>query len=207
MTTTSEFTAVLRDQIGAVADRGGPAVLTDQDTTAIAVTASLLTALARADRAPTRSRVVITGAHTVPLLRPLLIAAGIGEIDSWNDSDAAGCGLTRFAYGADAVIDLIGRTPHLPVFGHIQPIVISPDTHSYGHLAVPGLLTAILRHPERTVDLYYRCALALVAATPPHRLLPDPDLVENIASAAGQVLHRHHHSTATTPGRPLHSHE
>ena len=81
------------------------------------------------------------------------------------------------------------------------------------HLAVLGLLTAILLHPERTVDRYYRyyrCALALVAATPPHRLLPDgpdPDLVENIASAAGQVLHRHHHSTATTPGRPLHSHE
>src|SRR5450755_2908382 len=126
-----------------------------------------------------------------------------------------GADKTRFAYGADAVIDLIGRTPHLPVFGHIQPIVISPDTHSYGHLAVPGLLTAILRQPERTVDCYYRCALALVTATPPHRLLPDgPDpehcREHRIRGRAGPPpappLRHRHDAGATTPGQPLHSH-
>ncbi len=79
--------------------------------TAIAVTASLLTALARADRAPALSRVVITEAHTVPLLRPLLIAAGIGEFDSWNAAVVVGIGLDRIAHGADAVIDMIGRPP------------------------------------------------------------------------------------------------
>ena len=68
----------------------GQAVLTDQDATAMAVTASLLTALARANRAAHPQQGRDHRAHTGPLLRPLLIAAGIGEIDSWTAWDAEG---------------------------------------------------------------------------------------------------------------------
>jgi hypothetical protein len=97
----------------AVAECGGPVVFTDPDAAAIAVTASLLTAPARADGIPDLSRVVIAGAPTVPLLRPFLIAAGIGEIDSWNAAGIVGFGLDRIADGADAVIDLVGCPPGL----------------------------------------------------------------------------------------------
>jgi hypothetical protein len=43
----------------------GPPVLTSQDTTAIALTAAVLTTLTRAGRAPRSSRVVIAGANTI----------------------------------------------------------------------------------------------------------------------------------------------
>jgi hypothetical protein len=186
----------------AVAEWAGPAVLTDQDATAIAVAASLLTALARADLDPASSRVVITGATTLPLLRPLLIAAGIGEIDSWNAVDAVGFGLKRLAYGADAVIDLIGRASHKLHFDQAQPIVISPGPRIDDRIAVPGLLTAILQCSARIIDVeaYHRCVLTLVAATPPGRLLPEPDsdLALAIADTAAAGLRRRYRSAAAS---------
>ena len=188
----------------AVADGGGPVVLTDQDATAMAVTASLLTELARAGLRPTRSRVVITGAPTAPLLRPLLIAAGIGEIDSWTAWDAGGSGLNRFVYGADAVIDLIGRASHKLHFDRAQPVIIGPGPRMDRCLSTPGLLMAILRSSARQVgiDVYHACVLTLLASTPAHRLLPQPDsdLAETIAAAALAVLQRRRQgSAAATP--------
>jgi malate dehydrogenase (oxaloacetate-decarboxylating) len=185
-----------------VAEWAGPAVLTDQDATAIAVAASLLTALARADLDPASSRVVITGATTLSLLRPLLIAAGIGEIDSWNAVDAVGFGLKRLAYGADAVIDLIGRASRKLHFDQAQPILISPGPRIDDRIAVPGLLMAILQCSARIIDMeaYDRCVLTLVAATPPGRLLPEPDpnLALVIADTAAAGLRRRHAQPRST---------
>ena len=190
----------------AVDEQGGPVVVTDQDATAMAVTASLLPALARAGLEPGHSRVVITGAPTAPLLRPLLITAGIGEIDSWNAWDATNFGLKRLVYGADAVIDLIGRASHKLHFDRAQPIIISPSPRIDASLSVPGLLAAVLRCSARKVDtrLYYECALTLVASTPPDRLLPEPGshLAESIASAALAVLRRRRHRSAAVPRNP-----
>ena len=186
----------------AVVEWAGPAVLTDQDATAIAVAASLLTALARADLDPASSRVVITGATTLSLLRPLLIAAGIGEIDSWNAVDAVGFGLKRLAYGADAVIDLIGRASRKLLFDQNQPILISPGPRIDDRIAVPGLLMAILQCSARIIDMeaYDRCVLTLVAATPPGRLLPEPDpnLALVIADTAAAGLRRRHAQPRST---------
>jgi malate dehydrogenase (oxaloacetate-decarboxylating) len=145
---------------------------------------------------------VITGATTLSLLRPLLIAAGIGEIDSWNAVDAVGFGLKRLAYGAEAVIDLIGRASHKLHFDQAQPIVISPGPRIDDRIAVPGLLTAILQCSARIIDIeaYHRCVLTLVAATPPGRLLPEPDpnLALAIADTAAAGLRRRHAQPRST---------
>jgi len=71
-------------------------------------------------------------------------------------------------------------------------------------LSKPGLLMAILRCSARQVgiDVYHACVLTLVASTPAHRLLPQPDsdLAETIAAAALAVLQRRRQgSAAATP--------
>lgn len=73
-----------------VHEAGGVAVVTEQDSTAVALSAVLLTVLARVDRAPRSSQVVIAGAQSMPLLADLLMAAGIGDIISWNPADRTG---------------------------------------------------------------------------------------------------------------------
>lgn len=180
---------------------GGIPVATEQDTTAIALAAAVLTTLARAETTPQASQVVIAGADQLPLLTPLLIAAGIGDLVSWNQADAIGYPLATAAWRASAVVDLLGAASTLtPAFGEDVPVpVIALDDPVARLLAVPGLLRAI-RHtaaagvwadPLYHLDLHYACARALAALTPVDRLLPemaDPDLCEAVARAATDVL-------------------
>lgn len=176
----------------------GPPVITDQDTTAIALTAALLTTLTRADRAPHASRVVIAGAHTMPTLCPLLLAAGIGDITTWNPADAFAFPLRRVAAGADAVINLVGGGGRFAWPRLTSPAVIVPDPGRDPLLALPGLARAFARHPgaRLTVEIQHACALALAAATPPGEQLPrrpDHTLVEQIADATTRALHPQGH--------------
>jgi len=112
-----------------------------------------------------------------------------------NVSDAHTFPLHHLARHATAVIDLLGATiqPGGWIPGDRVSAVISPDDPSYRLLPTPGLLAALVRHPDATpdLDMFRACALALAAATPPRRLVPDiddPHLAEAIASAVHQVL-------------------
>jgi len=179
----------------ALHEAGGPSVLTDADTTTITVTAVLLTTIARAGREPAASRVVIAGAAALPELCPLLIATGIGDISSWHDSDAHAFPLHLLTRHATAVIDLLGATtqPAGWVPGGHWSSVLTPDDPGYRLLPAPGLLAALVHYPDATLDLdvFRACALALTAATPPGKPVPeidDPHLTEMIASAVFGVL-------------------
>lgn len=57
-----------------LSEAGGPPLITDQDTTAIGLTAELLTALMRAEHQLATSYVVVAGADAMPNLCPLLPA-------------------------------------------------------------------------------------------------------------------------------------
>ncbi|MCP2196735.1 malate dehydrogenase (oxaloacetate-decarboxylating) [Lentzea flava] len=170
-------------------------VLTDHDTTAIALTAALLTSLGRAGRAPETGRVVIAGANTMPLLNPVLLTAGIRDITTWNPSDALAFPLRRIAADADAVINLVGGGGRFAWPRHAAPAVIVPDPARDPALALPGLLQALTRHPHArlTPDVQHACAVALSAATPPGEQLPrrpDDTLTRQIADFATDALHR-----------------
>lgn len=180
---------------------GGIPVVTEQDTTGIALAAAVLTTLARVGTTPHASQVVIAGADQLPLLTPLLIAAGIGDLVSWNQADAIGYPLAALTQRASVVVDLLGAVSTLTrAFGEDVPLpVIALDDPVARLLAVPGLLRAI-RHmaavrtwadPLHHLDLHYACARSLAALTPVDRLLPDmadPDLADAVARAATDVL-------------------
>jgi hypothetical protein len=87
-----------------------PAVFTDADTTAITLTAAVLTAVAHAGDTPTASRVVIAGSAAMPDLCAPLVAVGIGDINSWNASDGHVFPLRHLARHATVMIDLLGAT-------------------------------------------------------------------------------------------------
>ncbi|HXT43726.1 MAG TPA: hypothetical protein VN748_06365 [Pseudonocardiaceae bacterium] len=166
-------------------------VVTDRAMTATAATAALLTTLRRRGLSPGRSRVVIAGAAIMPMLRALLLAAGFGCVTSWDRRDAPTFPLRWITRNADAVVDLLGCTRELAeaASDHPELIVITPDQTSWSLLALPGLLraAATAQDPKFDIASYHACALALVAATPPGRLLPDPRdpaLISTVEQAA-----------------------
>jgi hypothetical protein len=172
----------------------GVPVVTEQDTAAIALTAALLTTLARAGRAPSLSRVVIAGARTMPALSHLLLVAGIGDVTTWNPADALAFPLRRIASGADAVISLVGGGGRYAWPRHGIPAVIVPDPARDPVLALPGLVRALTEHPgaKPALGVHRACAVALAQATAPGDLLPrrpDRALTERIAEAASLALH------------------
>ncbi len=185
----------------------GIPVLTDQDTTAIALAASLLTTLSRSGRACGASKAVVIGADAMPSLRPLLMAVGIGDITTWNPADAITFPLRRVVAGADVVVDLLSRTAGLGVFpADDGPVVIAPDRDRDPLLALPGLLRALAQTSGAALDVevHHACALALVEATRPHELLPpwpDPVLTVRVAAAATEALHQPAHHTHDTRSR------
>lgn len=170
-------------------------VLTERDTTAVALTAALLTTLTRTGNTPETSRVVIAGAGTMPLLNPVLLAAGIRDITTWNPVDALSFPLRGIAADADAVINLVGGGGRFAWPRHAAPAVIVPDPARDPLLALPGLLRALSRHPRArlTPDVQHACAIALSAATPPGHQVPrraDETLTRQIAESAADALHR-----------------
>lgn len=190
----------------AVRDADGPPVLTDADTIAVTLTAALLTNLARVHCEPEASRVIIAGAASLPELAPLLIATGIGDISSWNASDAHAFPLRHLAQHATAVIDLLGATRQPTGWspGDHRSSVISSDDPIYRLLPVPGLCTALVRRRDATLDLdvLRACALAVAVATPPGNLVPDlddPHLTEAIATPVLRILARRPSSRSPRP--------
>lgn len=190
-------------------EAGGPPVLVDADMVAITLTAALLTTLARVHREPGVSRVIIAGAASLPELTSLLIAVGIGDISSWDASDAHAFPLRNLAQHATAMIDLLGATtrPGGWAPGDQRSSVISPEDPSYRLLPVPGLCAALLHYPDASldIDVSRACALALAVQAPPGQLVPDlddPRLAEAIARPVRRVLARR--PSAQSP-RPPHT--
>lgn len=170
----------------------GIPVVTGEDTTAIALAAALTTTLARAGRRPRSGHVVIAGADVLPLLFPLVMLGGIGQVTKWNLTDAPTFPLRRVAAEADAIIDLIAATD-LDAGFDAGPAVITPDRERDTLLALPGLVRAVAQTPHARLDIevHRACVLALVMATPPTDLLPhgpDRELTDRVATAAVTAL-------------------
>ncbi len=170
-------------------------VVTDTAMTAVAVTAALLGTLRRRGMEPRRTRVLIAGAATMPVLCPLLAAAGVGELTSWDRADAGRFPLRRTTRDVEVVIDLLGCGRELTdaARGRSDLIIITPDVTSWALLALPGILRALATAPDPRLDVavYHACALALVDASPPGRVLPDqadPALGTAVERAATRAL-------------------
>lgn len=188
--------------------------VTDQAMTATAVTAALLTTLSRRGVSPQHSRLVIAGSAAMPVLRPLLLAAGFGCVTSWDRPDAGMFPLHRITQNAQAVIDLLDCAQELtePASDHPELIIITPDPTRWARLASPGLLDtiAMARASRRDIEVYHACVLALVAATPPDRTVPDPtdpSLTREVERAAARALRRpRSEHTAIPVARAPHPH-
>jgi len=175
---------------------GTVAVITDRQTTAVALIAAALTTLARAGTAPAAGRLVIVGAERNPLVAALAVAAGIGEIDSWGPDDAHNFPLGTLSRRGAVVIDLLD--PLGPAAHRWQADapdsstpVLAVEEPTTALLALPALLAAT-QHAGRRPGLsgHLVCAHALVARTPPDQVLPalsdpglsDPGLAVKVAA-------------------------
>lgn len=169
--------------------------LTREEMTAVGLTARLLVLLARTGREPASARVVIVESTAIPTLCPLLLAVGVGDIVSWEPTDALSYPLRRITYRSDAVIDpLGGGVPVvLPSDEEGQPPLIAADDPAYPVLALPGLVRALLDRPgaRADFDVLRACVRALVARTGNGRWLPDqsdPELTPTVSAMAGRAL-------------------
>lgn len=169
---------------------GAVAVITDRQTTGVALIAAALTTLARDGTAPAAGRLVIVGAERNPLVAALAVAAGIGEIDSWEPDDTHDLPPGTRARRGAVVIDLLGVLDPLGPAAHRRQgdapraptPVLAVEEPTTALLALPALLAAT-RHAGRRPGMsgHLVCAHALVACTPPDRVLPalsDPGLTD-----------------------------
>ena len=169
--------------------------LTREEMTAVGLAGRLLVLLNRSGRLPGSARVVIVESTAIPTLCPLLLAVGVGDIVSWEPTDALSYPLRRITYRSDAVIDpLGGGVPVvLPTEGEGQPPLIAADDPAYPLLALPGLVHALHRKPgaQSDFDVLRACAYALAARTRNDRWLPDqgdPELTSTVFAMASRVL-------------------
>lgn len=179
-----------------VEQAGGPPVLSDEDTSAIALTAATLVYLRRIDRDPLGARILVADASSMPILTPLLIVTGFPDITMWNSADAPRFPLSRATRDADVVLDPLPCATDATGLAIDRPegSVISCNGLDDRFLAAPGLLRALVEHPPGTFDLdvglYQICAETVAAATPrrhrPTDLLRDRGIADAIAAA----LHR-----------------
>lgn len=182
-----ESAAVARE----VTERGGPVVLTELDVLTAAVAAATITTLRRRGVPPRAGRVVITGASWAPLLAPVLIASGVGDLSSWHERDAEAFPLRRLMDHNDVLIDLTGCAPEGAAPG--RTVAVPADGFPYGALVLPGLLAALCGHEVRTltVEAVAACVRALALITPADQLLPSIDdrlLVSAIARHVSRAL-------------------
>lgn len=190
-----------------VEQAGGPPVLSDEDTRAIALTAAAAAYLRRLDRNPHSARILVAGVIAMPILTPLLIAAGFPDITMWNSVDAPRFPLRRAARDADVVLDVLtdpdpDTTPHADAAGLVmdrpEGSVINLSGLDGRLLVAPGLVRALVDHPAGTFELglglYQICAAAVAAATPPRYRLPDllhdRVITATITDAIAAALHR-----------------
>lgn len=177
---------------------GALAVITEQQSTAVALVAAALTTLARAETTPVAGRLVIVGTERNPLVAALASAAGIGEIDSWGPDDAHNFPLHTLNRPGAVVVDLLGVATRSDRPGSAEsasPVVAAREPAT-ALLALPGLLGAAQRTGSPPgLAAHLACARTLVEYTPPGQVLPDlsdPRLADPCLAAdlAGARLRR-----------------
>jgi hypothetical protein len=187
----SESAAVQRR----VADAGGPLVIAEIDAVTAALAAAVMTMLRSRGVQRPRARVVMAGAESAPLLGPILIACGIGELTYWRRDDAQSYPLARLMQHNDILVD-----PNAAAFvprAWDRTVSIPRDPFEFGGLVVPGLLAALCGLGVAALNIEHLVAAAPVVAllTPAGQLLPELDeplLVTTIARHVSQTLADQH---------------
>ncbi|MYW89694.1 hypothetical protein G3I59_03400 [Amycolatopsis rubida] len=173
-----------------LAASGGIPVITEEETAGIALAAAVLIRSHRLQVAPFAAKIVVAGSDTMPLLVPLLVASGVGEVVAWRRADAAGYPLAEVTRNATVVVDAAGELG--------GPALARPD-RSACLLPLPGLFAALRRglvarpvsDPLYQLDVHRACAHALTTLAPVDRLLPelsDPDLAVRVLNAIAEAL-------------------
>jgi len=167
----------------------GVPVITEEETAGIVLTAAVLIRSRRLHVAPFDATVV-AGSDAMPLLVPLLVASGVGDVVAWRRDDAARYPLTEIARDATVVVDVVGE---------FEGSALVPPERSAGLLPLPGLFVALRRglvgrlagDPLGQLDVHRACAHALTTLAPVDQPLPelsDPDLATRVLDAiAGAV--------------------
>lgn len=187
----SESAAVQRQ----VADTAGPLVIGEIDMVTAALAAGVITVLGSRGVPRERARVVMTGAESAPLLGPILIACGIGDLTTWHHRDAVAYPLNRLMEHNDILID-----PNAAAPVQVAPdgtLTIPNDPFEFGALVLPGLLGALCGHGVAALDIEHPAAAANAVArlTPAGQVLPDlnePMLVTAIAQHVSQTITDRH---------------
>ncbi|OLT18858.1 hypothetical protein BJF78_11755 [Pseudonocardia sp. CNS-139] len=167
-------------------------MLTEEDTTAVALTAAALAYLRRIGLRPASARVLVVGAARMPVLTPVLMGCGMHEVSMWNQTDQQWFPLHRAVRDADVVLDLL-RSDEL---GRLAPD--RPDGSILGvglahgpSVAAPGMLRALAEQPPGTmgvgIEQYCDCAQAVAVAVAtrnrPWRPPRDPHISHAVADA------------------------
>ena len=187
----SESAAVQRQ----VADTAGPLVIGEIDIVTATLAAAVITVLGSRGVPQERARVVMTGTESAPLLGPVLIACGIGDLTTWHNRDAAAFPLDRLMAHNDILID-----PNAAAPGQVAPdgsLTIPHDPFEFGALVLPGLLGALCGHGVATLDVEHLAAAANAVArlTPAGQVLPElnePMLVTAIAHHVSKTITDRH---------------
>jgi malate dehydrogenase (oxaloacetate-decarboxylating) len=171
-------------------------LLTDADVTAIALAAAALDSLAKAGRRAQGNRVVLAGARDLPVLTTLLLAAGVDDITTWNQSDAVIFPLHNIVFGADTVIDLVGELPSHAAGSLGEITVITRDDAGTAPYAAAGLLHAAVHAPGLSFDLeiYRACAQVLMTVSSSDRSVPFVKgiaVTQLVSDAVTNVFHTH----------------
>lgn len=138
-------------------------VLSERDAAAVVLGASALRALARLRRRVRDSRLVVAGAREVPLLSPILMASGVGDLTVWNAADATIFPLHHVLHGADVAIDLLGGHPSA---AYERAGIVSLGWADAGltPFVTAGLLRAGLSRREIVLDIEVMAACARALA-------------------------------------------
>ncbi|MGW0176246.1 hypothetical protein ACWDUM_20670 [Rhodococcus sp. NPDC003322] len=155
--------------------RGGPVIVTELDVLTAALAATTISLLRRGGAAPRSGRVVINGPERAPLLGPVLLKSGIGEVINWSRVDAHAFPLRRLMQRHDVLIDLAGTATDTDAPG--RTVAWPTDRFALGRLVVPGLMSALCGHDTTkvTAEILAACARALALTTPPGQTLPSSD--------------------------------
>ncbi|MGW5055025.1 hypothetical protein [Actinokineospora sp. NPDC004072] len=175
-----------------IRDLLGVPVLSWRDTAATVLVAQVLTTLTRLGHPPRVARVVIAGAETMPVVEPLLLAAGVRDLTVWNSADAAAFPLRDIAADAHIVLDLDALWPWTGP-ADLDPVVITARGDHDPLITLPGLLRALAGTPgaQPHITVLHACVLALVMATgADHHLprIPAGELADRTADAAAGAL-------------------
>lgn len=197
-----------------------PVVVLDtaNDATAVTLLAALINAVQRAGTHLAASRIIVIDPHTAPDISVLLTAAGSRHLTFADSRQMPAAALIDLAEQGDVLIDLSGIDAALAsAVDRLAPpriaLTLSDTAHQprpdavvattrpgdprqlHPLLALPGLLTAAVRH-RNAIDLTARLAAgrALVQLAGNENLLPDPlDARVTAAVSAAVAPHLRHH--------------